>query len=259
VVSAAFRALSVLAIALALIVGNSAPSDASHSWGGYHWARTSNPFTIQLGDNMSASWDVHLSKASSDWSQSTVLDTVGVAGEARGNCRPRSGRVEVCDRSYGYNGWLGLAQIWIIDGTHITQGAVKLNDTYFALAQYNNSSEKQHVVCQEVGHTFGLDHQSTSGASLNTCMDYYHNTSDQDTKSTSPNQHDYDQLATIYAHLDSYTTVTAPAAVAQGAPGRAAEDGTPAGASRERGSWYAEDLGGGRHLITHVYWTDQGR
>ena len=26
---------------------------ANHSWGGYHWARTSNPFTVKLGDNVS--------------------------------------------------------------------------------------------------------------------------------------------------------------------------------------------------------------
>jgi hypothetical protein len=28
-------------------------SSANHSWNGYHWARTSNPFTIQLGDSVS--------------------------------------------------------------------------------------------------------------------------------------------------------------------------------------------------------------
>ena len=61
----------------------------------------------------------------------------------------------------------------------------------------------QHVICQEVGHTFGLDHQSTDGSSLNTCMDYYHNTSASDTRSTHPNQHDYDELGIIYSHVDS--------------------------------------------------------
>ena len=24
----------------------------THSWGGYHWARTSNPFTLKVGDNV---------------------------------------------------------------------------------------------------------------------------------------------------------------------------------------------------------------
>ena len=61
---------------------------------------------------------------------------------------------------------------------------------------------------QEVGHTLGLDHQSTDGSSLNTCMDYYHNAS-ADTLSIHPNQHDYDELGLIHAPLDSITTVKA--------------------------------------------------
>jgi hypothetical protein len=31
---------------------------ADHSWGNYHWARTSNPFTLQTGDNLDSKWDV---------------------------------------------------------------------------------------------------------------------------------------------------------------------------------------------------------
>src|SRR5213075_19699 len=103
---------------------------ANHSWGGYHWARTSNPFTIKLGDNVSGLWDGMLVTASNDWSNSTpspthVLDTLIVTGGAKPrNCRPTSGRVEVCNASYGNTGWLGVAQIWITGGTHITQGTV---------------------------------------------------------------------------------------------------------------------------------------
>src|SRR2546425_4681002 len=187
---------------------------ANHSWGGYHWARTANPFTLKLGDNVSGLWDGMLAKASSDWSQSTVLDTTIVPGGAKPrSCRPTSGQVEVCSANYGNTGWLGLAQIWITGGVHITQGVVKNNDYYFGSSsyQYNNTAEMQHVICQEIGHTFGLDHQSTSGASLNTCMDYYHNTSNTDTKSTHPNTHDYQELGIIYAHLDSFTTIGASA------------------------------------------------
>src|SRR5919109_557664 len=148
--------------------------------------------------------------ASSDWSKSTVLDTQIVAGGTKPkSCRPTSGRVEVCSANYNNTGWLGLAQIWVTGGTHITQGVVKNNDYYFGSSsyQYNNTAEMQHVICQEIGHTFGLDHQDESGISLNTCMDYYHNTSASDTRSTHPNAHDYQELGTIYAHLDGSTTV----------------------------------------------------
>jgi hypothetical protein len=182
-----------------------APAAANHSWGGYHWARTANPFTLQLGDNVTAAWDSYLAKASSDWSKSTVLDTGVVAGaSAKKRCAATSGRVEVCNGTYGNNGWLGVATIWLTGGTHITQGTVKVNDTYFSQAAYNNPQERAHVMCQEVGHTFGLDHQSEDGSDLNTCMDY---AAEPQANNTAPNQHDYDELAIIYKHLDSFTTV----------------------------------------------------
>lgn len=242
--------------ALLATLGVVSTASASHSWGNYHWARTSNPFTLKLGDNLTSSWDSYLVNTSADWSVSSVLDTTIVAGGTTGRrCRPTSGRVEVCNYAYGSNGWLGLAQIWI-SGSHITQGSVKVNDTYFSQPQYNNTAEKEHVMCQEVGHTFGLDHQDTSGASLNTCMDYYKNTSNSDTKSTRPNQHDYDQLATIYSHTDSSSTVkglsgefAALDLSAQSQWGNLAQT-----SDGGRSSLYVRDFGGGNKVFTFVFW-----
>jgi len=177
----------------------------SHSWGGYHWARTSNPFTLDVGDNVTSAWDSYLNTTVSDWSQSTVLDMNKVAGGATGRrCKGTSGRVEVCNNTYGNNGWLGVASI-SISGSHITQGTVKLNDTYFNTSRYNTPAWRNLVSCQEVGHTIGLDHQDENfdNANLNTCMDY---TSDP-TSNQHPNAHDYDELKIIYAHTDSTTTV----------------------------------------------------
>jgi len=238
--------------AIAAIAAVSAPAAlANHSWGGYHWARQSNPFTVKLGDNVSGPWDSMLRTASTDWSKSTVLDTTVVAGGTRPKpCKATLGRVEVCSASYGNNGWLGVATIWITSGSHIVQGTVKNNDFYFGSSsyQYNNTAEMQHVICQEIGHTFGLDHQDESGISLNTCMDYYHNVSASDTKSTHPNQHDYDELATIYAHRDSSTTIGAGAGFLPGA--------VPwfAPATRLNDSTYVDHLGNGHKLVTYVIW-----
>jgi hypothetical protein len=233
------------AVAVAAIAAISAPAAfANHSWGGYHWARTSNPFAVQLGDNVSGAWDSMLRTASSDWSKSTVLDAPVVSGQARPrNCRPTAGRVEVCSASYGNTGWLGVAQIWL-SGSHITQGTVKNNDFYFGSStyQYNNTAEMQHVICQEIGHTFGLDHQDESGISLDTCMDYYHNTSASDTKSTHPNAHDYDELQTIYAHTDSTTTVGSSSSL------------VPTGAVGE--SKFVSRTSNGLTLVTFVLWAN---
>jgi hypothetical protein len=253
------RVLIVVLLALLTLAALPSSADANHSWGGYHWARTSNPFTIKLGDNVSGAWDSMLRTASSDWTQSNVLDTTVVAGGTRPkNCRPTSGRVEVCNASYGNTGWLGVAQIWITGGTHITQGTVKNNDYYFGNSsyQYNNTAEMQHVICQEIGHTFGLDHQDESGASLNTCMDYYHNISASDTKSTHPNAHDYQELGIIYQHLDSSTTIgNMPAEMAKGDFNTPNEWGKLVSQSRSgHTSIYERDFGRGFKVVTFVEW-----
>jgi hypothetical protein len=237
----------LVAVAIAALAAISAPAAfANHSWGGYHWARTANPFTVKLGDNVSGLWDGMLLTASSDWSQSTVLDTTVVAGGTRAKaCKATLGRVEVCSARYGNTGWLGVASIWLQSGTtHIVQGTVKNNDSYFGSSsyQYNNTAEMQHVICQEIGHTFGLDHQDESGIPLNTCMDYYHNPSGSDTTSTHPNPHDYQELSTIYQHLDSSTTIGA----------ATGSQLVPIGQMGE--SKYVDRLANGQTRITYVRW-----
>src|SRR5215207_1679842 len=135
-------------------------SMANHSWGGYHWARTSNPFTLKVGDNVSSNWDAYLNGAISDWSKSTVLDLVKVTGTVNPKtCKATAGMIQACNARYGNNGWLGLAGISITGGTHITQAYTKLNDTYFDTAKYNTPSWRALVACQEIAHDFGLDHQ----------------------------------------------------------------------------------------------------
>ncbi len=230
---------------------------ASHSWGNYHWANTVSPFTLQLGDNVSAVWDGHLVTASSDWSLSNVLDTSIQPGQTNPkNCRPRQGRVEVCNSKYGGNGWLGLASIWI-SGGHITQGTVKLNDTYFNKEKYNTPAWRQFVMCQEIGHTFGLDHQDENfdDPNMGTCMDYTDNPSGPPSNEF-PNVHDFDQLELIYAHLDSVTTVGQVSALPLG-NGNADDFGRVLRQdSRGRPSLYGRDLGNGEKLFTFVFWAN---
>lgn len=229
---------------------------ASHSWGNYHWARQSNPFTLKLGDNLSSVWDPYLVTTSSDWSKSNMLDTFIVAGQSRKNCRPTAGRVEACNAKYGNNGWLGMAQIWA-SGTHITQGLTKVNDTYFSTPTYNTSAWKSLVMCQEVGHTLGLDHQDEdkSNPNLGTCMDY---TGSPDSNQH-PNQHDYDMLEQIYAHLDSFSTINQSLGqvAREMALGNLDNPGEWGRSIKDNGkvALYERDLGFGNKLFTFVIWT----
>lgn len=248
------RTAGAFGLTLALL---SAPfAFADHAWGSYHWARTSNPFTLKLGDNFTSNWDPYLTTAAADWSLSSVLDVIVVAsGKNPKTCRPTAGRGEVCNAKYGYTGWLGIAQIWI-SGSHIAQGIVKVNDTYFATQTYNTPAWRQLVVCQEVGHLFGLDHQDeiTTNTNLGTCMDYTRDPS----SNQHPNAHDYEILETIYAHLDSSTTLS------QTSAGKKQEDVSddPRAWGREarrsadgRASIFVREVDG-QTILTHVFWAD---
>lgn len=244
-----------------LIVTSAGVAYASHSWGPYHWARMSNPFTLKLGDNVSSTWDAYLSEASADWSLSSVLDTTLVGGQGGKNCRATSGRVEVCNRKYGNNGWLGIAQIWVNGTGHIVQGAAKMNDTYFNTATYNTPAWRRLVMCQEVAHAFGLDHQDEvfGNPNLGTCMDY---TSDPDgpLSNEHPNAHDYEQLELTYVHLDGSTTLSTSI---PGGNGQDVDLDHPKGWGKAlrkdgkgRNAHFERDLGNGGKVFTFVIWAD---
>ncbi len=183
---------------------------ANHTWGPYHWKKTSaSPVVLTLGDNVSPLWEGHLNDGVQDWDQSIVLDLSVVAGgTSPRSCRPKSGKIEVCSASYGFNGWLGLARIWV-SGVHITSAATQLNDTYMVGAAYgyDTAEWRQFVMCQEVGHVFGLDHvdEDFENPNLGTCMDYTDNPAGGggEPANTSPYAHDYDQLVAIYSHIDT--------------------------------------------------------
>lgn len=249
-------------------------ASASHSWGKYHWnlstaQSTANP--LKLGDNLTApAWGNSLIGASFDWNASVLKNQV-VAGTNTA-CNPVLGGVEVCNDTYGNNNWLGIAQIWAYRGKdgHIAQALVKVNDTYFNAPQYNTQAWRDFVMCQEVGHTFGLDHQDVnfSNTNLGTCMDY---TNDPDgvilgqLDNRHPNLHDYDMLTEIYAHINSPSS--------GGNPGKGKGSGKPAGVEANvnlnnpsawgqavkkdatgKNSLFERDLGNGQVLITHVIW-----
>ena len=178
---------------------------ADHSWGNYHWARTTSSFDLTVINSTTSDWDGYVTVAVGDWSNSSKLNLAqdgsgDTASKTRRQCRGGAGTVRICNLAYGNTGWLGIAGISIDTSGHITTGYTKLNDTYFLTSYYNNPAWRQSVTCQELGHNIGLDHQDEDfdNGSLFTCMDY------QDPPYEHPNSHDFEQLESIYGHLDSY-------------------------------------------------------
>lgn len=240
---------------------------ASHAWGGYHWARTTSQFALRLGNNLTNGWGFYLTQTSSDWNSPSLVGvsftpvlTAIESGQSNKRCSMVPGTTQVCNGTYGRNGWLGLATIRVVNGTHITAGSAKMNDTYFNTAKYNNPNEKLHVICQEVAHTFGLSHQSTDGSSLNTCMDYFSNTGESSTStlSTKPNAHDFEELNSIYAHLDSATAV--PLSILASSDSDDSDDPRSWGRferelSNGRSSTYKRMNSDGSSTLTHVFWS----
>jgi hypothetical protein len=255
-----------LALGVLIAAGVSAPVIASHSWGGYHWIRTTAEISVPVGDNVDSRWDASLSRAITDWNTSAVLNSPLVAGSTNAkNCRGVAGTIQVCNSTYGNTGWLGIASI-SLSGGHISQGTTKLNDTYFNTAQYNTPAWRALVTCQEVGHDYGLGHQDEnfSNYNLGTCMDYT-NAPDGGVVggfnygpgNRYPNAHDYEELTTIYNHMESGMMLSG------GGHGNSGADigDTPATWGRAihftrdgRPDMFERIDGPGQKTLTHVFW-----
>ena len=257
--------------------------NAEHSWGKYHWdisSAHSNTSPLELADNLSTdSWKISHRIASDSWngavlqSGDSVLKNAIVPGAGNDNCGPTLGRIEVCNDFYGDTRWLGIASIWATRGksNHIVQGVVKVNDTYFSLDYYNTDAWRDYVMCQEVGHTFGLDHQDIvfDNANLGSCMDY---TNDPDgtvygqLSNVFPNQHDYDMMVEIYSHLNSTTDGGGGNGKGGGkklkkADGADIDLNNPSAwgqvirqDSQGRNTLFERALSNGQVLVTHVIW-----
>ena len=207
------RSSTIAVLSLLGALACASPALASHSWADWHWERAANPFTVKVLDSTSQTttpiggqkWPAALRQAAGSWSQSAVLDMSlvprgKVALAVRQACPFQPRAVRVCNVFSPDVTWLGLATVLpdVNSGPgHILAATAQMNDTWFSLPLYN-ATNAQHVMCQEVGHTIGLDHQSESGADLGTCMDYA-----TALDNPYPNAHDYQQLQTIYSHLDS--------------------------------------------------------
>lgn len=236
-----------LAVAIAAV---SVSAFATHSWNNYHWARTTSSFNLGVIDSTTPSWDSQTNAAVSQWSASSKMNLSVTSSDdtstTRRNCSAVLRKVRVCNYAYGNNGWLGLASINLDSKGHISQGTAKMNDSY--ASSFADVNEKYHVMCQEVGHTLGLGHTSENGSTQNTCMDY-----STSPTSTRPNQHDYDMLASIYAHTDSYSSYSLAAAASTASQLTASQKvmagDTPVGVRVHKGrfeeTWAAPDGRGG--------------
>ena len=166
------------------------PASATHG-SFYHWARSSNPATLTVVDSLAGDWDSLLGPVVADWHSSSVIDLTTEPGADsyldRLQCNPILGKIRVCNAHYPDPMWLGLATSYIQDG-HVIQATAQVNDLLFDTPLYGNPNTERHVLCQEIGHTFGLSHTYTEP----TCMDDKNGLTNP--AYNSPGPHDFAQL-----------------------------------------------------------------
>lgn len=196
--------LALLALALM------APAVADNKWKNYHWGREdAQKFKLVLNNHLTEDYDQYLEEVIDDWEAANVLKLKSINQPddaiSRYACTPNEGQIIVCNYEYGFFGWVGLAGIWIDKHNHIIAGYTLMNDSYLNLPIYQELGWKQGVLCQELGHDFGLSHQDENHYNdpLFSCMDY------QRELWPTPNQHDYDMLVEMYDHEDAYDSFTA--------------------------------------------------
>src|SRR6266487_1160695 len=95
------RNSAFVAIAAAAIVGvMSTPAQATHSWNGYHWAR-SGEAQLSIHTSVTSDWSGNVSTANNDWNKSAYLQNTLVADSTdrttRRRCPMISGAIRVCN------------------------------------------------------------------------------------------------------------------------------------------------------------------
>ncbi len=152
---------------------------ANNAWGTNHWAADSSgraSMTFSTNDIYEDDTKALLSL----WSGKVPLDPDYVS--RKGDIVVTTGKSVL---------WLGRAQIWVDGSGHITKGQVKMNTSLLTSSLYP-AEATAHVLCQELGHIFGLSHDTDNqgGMGDGSGGQWFSDLRD----------HDIDTLNTIYGH-----------------------------------------------------------
>jgi hypothetical protein len=102
------RITTRVALAACVALGALTPASANHSWGSYHWARTTNPVKLRINKALTGSWVNYANIAIGEWDASSKLDLTTYASTNlavnRRKCNPIPNQVLVCNDTYGQRG-----------------------------------------------------------------------------------------------------------------------------------------------------------
>lgn len=210
-------ALTLAMLALVLVSANGDQALASHGWftpAGLvrHWADGGGTLDLRFGDNVDAAWRTRLQAKLTDltlesWNWVASLNPSTVAGDPAGSfaCPQRPLGVEVCNNFWGSNNvnWpypsntVGVAEVTTDIKAHFLAARIRLNESLMD----SDDVFRRWVLCQEIGHTLGLDHRSEAGTCMKNPAVAGQSANDQ------PDAHDHQYVDGIYfGHNDVCTT-----------------------------------------------------
>lgn len=178
------RRRATLSLFLLFVVGLAVGARAGHQWSCYEYPNNAIAFYNGAAGTYYNVFQKETFSDGDSWNPATVM-TISQVGSYG-----TSDQTNALSGNYGPTSWLGLATIFP-SGCTINYAEAALNAYW--LDGYGQSA-KEHVACQEVGHTFGLDHQYGSA----TCMN------DSRLDAPQPDGHDADMLLTIYSSARFY-------------------------------------------------------
>lgn len=126
-----------------LIAGLAGQAAQAHQWGCF----TQADRNVKLRN---ASGGSQADAAISDWNNMTILN-ISYVGSGE--------ETYVFNANSGATGWGGLASITSYSGCTIFRATAQVNTYYYSAS----SITARGVHCQEIGHTFGLDHSNDGG------------------------------------------------------------------------------------------------
>ncbi len=187
-------AASLAVAALAASALNVSTAMAKNQWADYHWSLPANETQLVIevndcqeepvpelnywhpvdsfsGPNDDWDWEIGLAggaitimNGSCPANIGAFSDPIGAANSGAFDTRAAefvdTPTVNSFNGSFGNSGWVGLAIVALpSNDSHIFYGETYLNDYYPANSTtYNQPLRMRKVQCQEIGHTFGLDH-----------------------------------------------------------------------------------------------------
>lgn len=157
------------------------------------WKNKGKGLELEIQNALTNDWFDYFEEAYDDWNQSPSLSlSKKMAYKPDPNCDPIRGIMTVCNNDYGKTEWTGLNEVYYENGV-IVSSVAKMNEYYLSGA---GNSERQYVMCHEIGHGFGLPHRDTSvnNRDLGTCLDYTNTYKNN----MHPDEVDFENLENLY-------------------------------------------------------------